>query len=390
MFVRMDVLYEDNHIICINKKPSEIIQGDKTGDTPLSEMVKQYLKDKYGKPGNVFLGVVHRIDRPSSGVVVFAKTGKALSRLNRSLQEGTVNKTYWAVVKEPPPHGTGTLTHYLIKNRKQNKSYAYDEPQSGAKKAVMTYTHLCSLKNYHVLEIELLTGRHHQIRAQLAHIGLHIKGDIKYGAARTNDWPGIHLHARELCFDHPVKRRAGPNQPLEDLNLQTPAPDHGPYPSQEQTADGATQHPRDPNRVPDDTAQHEAISPREAPEATQEQAAPQQHPGSATPDEPDSTMQQVTETGPSSRHSALLDSQQNSVGDSSVFQSPRSDHPHTDLPSTAQSDTGSIDSSRQYDPGCQAHEFPSRNSSSGRICVIAPPPPDPVWDAVMDFLEPIR
>jgi 23S rRNA pseudouridine1911/1915/1917 synthase len=320
----MHVLYEDNHIICINKKPSEIIQGDRTGDTPLSEMVKQYLKDKYGKPGNVFLGVVHRLDRPTSGVVVFAKTGKALSRLNRALQEGTVDKTYWAVVKEPPPHGTGTLTHYLIKNRKQNKSYAHDEPRSGAKKAVMTYTHLCSLKNYHVLEIKLLTGRHHQIRAQLARIGLHIKGDIKYGAARTNEWPGIHLHARQLCFDHPVKRRPGGTTPRET-------------------------------------------------------AAPQQHPGSATPDEPESTMQQVTEIGPSSRHSALIDSQQASGGDSPVSQSPRRDHPCTDLPSTAQSDTGSIDG-----------DSITSGVYRGRVCVTAPPPPDPVWDAVLDFLQPIQ
>ena len=198
------ILYEDNHLIIVNKRSSEIVQGDKTGDLPLSEMVKAYLKSEYRKPGNVFLGIVHRIDRPTSGVVIFAKTGKALSRMNRVLQEGRMEKIYWAVVDALPPGKEGTLEHYITRNRKQNKSYASLEKKSGAKSAKLDYRVVGVTKRYFLLEIRIYTGRHHQIRAQLAAVGCRIKGDMKYGFPRSNPGGGIYLHARKVGFIHPV------------------------------------------------------------------------------------------------------------------------------------------------------------------------------------------
>ena len=185
----MIVVYEDNHIIVVNKTSSEIVQGDKTGDTPLSEMVKQYLKEKYNKPGNVFIGVTHRLDRPVSGLVVFAKTSKALPRLNEMFRNGEVKKTYWAIVKECPKETEGELVHYLVRNEKQNKSYAYDKEVKNSKKAVLHYKLIGHSQNYYLLEVDLKTGRHHQIRCQLAKMGCPIKGDLKYGFPRSNpDW----------------------------------------------------------------------------------------------------------------------------------------------------------------------------------------------------------
>ena len=202
----MTVLYEDNHLIVVNKAPSEIVQGDKTGDKPLSEIVKEYLKEKYNKPGNVFCGVTHRLDRPTSGVVVFARTSKALSRLNELFRDGEVDKTYWAVVKNRPPQAEDTLIHYLIKNEQNNKSTAYDSEKPHAKKAVLHYRLIHASENYFLLEIALETGRHHQIRCQLAKIGCPIKGDLKYGAERSNPDGSISLHARSIAFIHPVSR----------------------------------------------------------------------------------------------------------------------------------------------------------------------------------------
>lgn len=202
----MKVLYEDNHIIIVNKDSGEIVQGDKTGDTPLSELVKDYLREKYQKKGNVFLGVVHRLDRPVSGVVVFAKTSKALSRLNDMFRNGEVHKTYEALVHEMPEQEEGELTHWLVRNEKQNKSYAYDREVANGKKAVLRYRHIGDTDNYHILEIELLTGRHHQIRCQLAAIGCPIKGDLKYGARRSNPDGSISLVAKRVEFVHPVTK----------------------------------------------------------------------------------------------------------------------------------------------------------------------------------------
>ena len=191
----MTVVYEDNHIIIVNKTASEIVQGDKTGDTPLSETVKQYLKEKYNKPGNVFIGVTHRLDRPVSGLVVFAKTSKALSRLNDMFRQGEVEKTYWAIVKNAPAAEEGTLVHYMIKNEKQNKSYAYDKEVKGSKKAILDYRLIGHSQNYFLLEVNLHTGRHHQIRCQLAKMGCPIKGDLKYGFPRSNPDGSICLHS---------------------------------------------------------------------------------------------------------------------------------------------------------------------------------------------------
>lgn len=202
----MTVLYEDNHIIIVNKVPGEIVQGDKTGDQPLSEMVKEYLKEKYNKPGNVFCGVTHRLDRPTSGAVVFAKTSKALSRLNDMFRDGEVDKTYWAIVKDRPPKEEDHLIHYLIKNEKTNKSNAYTSEKPHTKKAVLHYRLIAASQNYCLLEIDLETGRHHQIRVQLAKIGCPIKGDLKYGAARSNPDGSISLHARTISFIHPVSK----------------------------------------------------------------------------------------------------------------------------------------------------------------------------------------
>lgn len=202
----MTVVYEDNHIIIVNKTASEIVQGDKTGDIPLSEIVKQYIKEKYAKPGNVFLGVTHRLDRPVSGLVVFAKTSKALSRLNDMFRNSEVKKTYWAIVKQCPPAEEGELVHYLVRNEKQNKSYAYDKEVKNSKKAILDYKLIGHSQNYYLLEVNLKTGRHHQIRCQLAKMGCPIKGDLKYGFPRSNPDGSICLHARRIRFIHPVSK----------------------------------------------------------------------------------------------------------------------------------------------------------------------------------------
>ena len=212
----MTVVYEDNHIIIVNKTASEIVQGDKTGDTPLSETVKQYLKEKYQKPGNVFIGVTHRLDRPVSGLVVFAKTSKALSRLNEMFKTKEVKKTYWAIVKNRPPHEEGTLEHWLVRNEKQNKSYAYDKERPQSKRALLNYRLLAASDNYYLLEIDLQTGRHHQIRCQLAKMGCPIKGDLKYGCSRSNPDGSICLHARSISFVHPVSK--------EQITVEAPLP----------------------------------------------------------------------------------------------------------------------------------------------------------------------
>jgi 23S rRNA pseudouridine1911/1915/1917 synthase len=212
----LQVLYEDNHIIVVNKRPGDIVQGDKTGDKPLSEVVKSYLKDKYSKPGNVYLGVVHRLDRPTSGIVLFSKTSKALPRLNKLFQEKEAQKTYWALVKNEPPKNKDSLTHFLKRNPKQNKSYAHIKEVPESKKAMLDYRVLKKLDNYYLLKIDLHTGRHHQIRSQLSAIGCPIKGDLKYGFDRSNKDASIHLHARELKFTHPVKK--------EEINIIAPPP----------------------------------------------------------------------------------------------------------------------------------------------------------------------
>ncbi|TVQ85792.1 MAG: RNA pseudouridine synthase [Bacteroidetes bacterium] len=211
------ILYEDNHIIVINKLPSEIVQGDKTGDMPLSDLVKAYIAKKYNKPGNVFLGVVHRIDRPVSGAVIFARTSKALARLNAMLQKRELQKKYWAVVKNAPPEQSGTLEHHLQKNEKQNKSYATGPDAPNTKKAELNYSLIAKSRDYYLLEVELITGRHHQVRAQLAEMGCPIKGDLKYGFDRSNADASIHLHARKLSFKHPVKD--------EIIDIFAPVPD---------------------------------------------------------------------------------------------------------------------------------------------------------------------
>jgi 23S rRNA pseudouridine1911/1915/1917 synthase len=216
----MTVVYEDNHLIIVNKSASEIVQGDKTGDTPLSETVKQYLKEKYQKPGNVFLGVPHRLDRPVSGLVVFAKTSKALSRLNEMFRTSEVKKTYWAIVKQCPREPEGELVHYLVRNEKQNKSYAYDREVPGSKKAILHYRLIGHSQNYYLLEVDLKTGRHHQIRCQLAKMGCPIKGDLKYGSERSNPDGSICLHARRITFVHPVsKERIEAVAPVPDSNV---------------------------------------------------------------------------------------------------------------------------------------------------------------------------
>jgi len=202
----IEVLYEDNHVIVVNKKPSDIVQGDKTGDITLPDLIKEYLKEKYDKPGNVFCGVVHRLDRPTSGVLVFAKTSKALSRLNEQFREKETNKIYWAVVENKPQKNTSRLENFLRKNEKQNKSYVVKDDTKDAKKAILNYKLLCSSDKYHLLEVTLDTGRHHQIRTQLANIGCIIKGDLKYGAKRSNPDNSIHLHARQLTFTHPTTK----------------------------------------------------------------------------------------------------------------------------------------------------------------------------------------
>jgi 23S rRNA pseudouridine1911/1915/1917 synthase len=201
-----NILFEDNHLIIFNKQPSQIVQGDKTGDTPLSDLLKAFIKERDHKPGNVFLGVVHRIDRPVSGVVIFAKTSKALTRLNEMIKEGQIRKTYWAVVKNQPPEESGHLLHYLKKNEEKNKSYAHDKEVAGSRKAELTYRLISQSQNYFLLEVNLLTGRHHQIRTQLSKIGCPVKGDLKYGFDRSNPDGSIHLHARQIEFTHPVSK----------------------------------------------------------------------------------------------------------------------------------------------------------------------------------------
>lgn len=199
-------LYEDNHMIIVSKRSGEIVQGDKTGDEPLSETVKQYIKEKYYKPGNVFLGVVHRLDRPVWGLVVFAKTSKALTRLNKMFRDGQVHKTYWAITKNAPPAEEGVLTDWLVRNERQNKSYAHPQEVPNAKKAVLKYRVIAHSDHYHLIEVNLLTGRHHQIRCQLANMGCAIKGDLKYGALRSNPDGSISLLARRITFVHPVSK----------------------------------------------------------------------------------------------------------------------------------------------------------------------------------------
>lgn len=212
----MTVLYEDNHIIIVNKSSSEIVQADKTGDTPLSEMVKAFLKEKYNKQGNVYIGVTHRLDRPVSGIVVFAKTSKALARLNDMFAKKDVKKTYWAIVCKMPPQEEGQLVNYLVKNEKQNKSYAYDKEVPNSKKSILNYKLIGKSDRYCLLEVDLQTGRHHQIRCQLAKIGCVIKGDLKYGAERSNKDGSISLHARSISFTHPVSK--------QEINVVAPSP----------------------------------------------------------------------------------------------------------------------------------------------------------------------
>ena len=213
----MTVLYEDNHIIVVNKTTSEIVQGDKTGDMPLSETVARWLKEKYNKPGNVFIGVTHRLDRPVSGAVVFAKTSKALTRLNEMFRNGEVEKHYWAIVKNAPPAEAGALEHHLVRNEKQNKSYAYPNEKPNSKRALLHYKLIARSDKYYLLEVDLKTGRHHQIRCQLAAMGCPIRGDLKYGFDRSNKDGGISLHARSVSFVHPVSK-----QPVEII---APLPD---------------------------------------------------------------------------------------------------------------------------------------------------------------------
>ncbi len=202
----MTVLYEDNHLLIVNKASGELVQVDKTGDRSLEESLKQWLKDKYNKPGNVFLGVTHRLDRPVTGIVIFAKTSKALPRLNEMFQKGEIHKTYWALVKNPPKQTEGVLENYLVRNEKQNKSYAYDVEKPDSKKAILHYKVIGKSDTYYLLEIDLKTGRHHQIRCQLAKMGCPIKGDLKYGFDRSNKDGGISLHARHIEFIHPVSK----------------------------------------------------------------------------------------------------------------------------------------------------------------------------------------
>ncbi len=213
----LQILFEDNHIIIINKRSGDIVQGDKTGDIPLSDIVKLYIKEKYKKPGNVYLGVVHRLDRPTTGIVVFAKTSKALTRLNALFANKNITKTYWAIVKKKPEFDKDTLTHWLRKNPKNNKSYAYKNEIEGSKKAILDYKIIKALSTYYLTEINLRTGRHHQIRVQLSSIGSPIKGDLKYGFNRSNPDGSICLHSRQLTFVHPVTKN--------EVKIVAPVPD---------------------------------------------------------------------------------------------------------------------------------------------------------------------
>ena len=214
----LQVIYEDNHIIIVNKRAGDIVQGDKTGDTPLNDIVKSYLKEKYNKPGNIYLGVVHRLDRPTSGIVLFSKTSKALPRLNKLFAEKKAKKTYWALVKNKPPKPNDTLIHWLKKNPKNNKSTVFIKETADSKKAILHYKILKKLDNFYLLEVSLETGRHHQIRSQLSSIGCPIKGDLKYGFNRSNKDMSIGLHARQLEFIHPVSK--------EEIAVIAPAPNN--------------------------------------------------------------------------------------------------------------------------------------------------------------------
>lgn len=213
----MTVLYEDNHIIVVNKQSGEIVQGDKTGDVPLCDTVKAYIKNKYNKPGNVFLGVVHRLDRPVHGVVVFARTSKSLARMNEMFRKSGIRKTYWAITKRRPVEDEATLTHWIVRNEKQNKSYAYDTEKPDSRKAVLHYKLIGASERYNLIEVQLMTGRHHQIRCQLAKIGCPIKGDLKYGAERSNTDGSISLLARSIEFEHPVTHK--------HIYIEAPLPD---------------------------------------------------------------------------------------------------------------------------------------------------------------------
>ncbi len=213
----MEVIYEDNHIIVVNKRPGEIVQGDKTGDKPLSETVKEWIKEKYAKPGNVFLGVVHRLDRPVGGLVIFAKTSKALTRLNEMFRKGEVDKTYWAITRNRPPHDEDMLTHYITTVERTNKSYASTTPKPDAKESRLKYRLLASGERYHLVEVKLLTGRKHQIRVQMSSIGCPIRGDLKYGDNRSNADGSISLMARHITFTHPVSGKL--------IDLTAPVPD---------------------------------------------------------------------------------------------------------------------------------------------------------------------
>ncbi|MFT6959449.1 MAG: 23S rRNA pseudouridine1911/1915/1917 synthase [Polaribacter sp.] len=212
----LQVLFEDNHIIIISKRAGDITQGDKTGDKPLSDVVKEYVKDKYNKPGLVFIGTVHRLDRPTSGIVIFARTSKALERLNKMLRDKVIHKTYWALVKNPPKKTSDTLVNFLKKDTKKNKSFVYKKEIEGSKNAILHYKVIKKLEHYFLIEIDLETGRHHQIRTQLSHIGSAIKGDLKYGFPRSNKDGSISLHARKIKFIHPVSK--------EEIQITAPTP----------------------------------------------------------------------------------------------------------------------------------------------------------------------
>lgn len=218
--VDLDILFEDNHLIIVNKRSGEIVQGDKTGDEPMSEKVKRYIKQKYNKPGDVFIGTPHRIDRPTSGIVIFAKTSKALMRLNKMFQDKEIQKIYWAIVKNPPKNKEGKLVHYLKKNEAKNKSFAQETMFQGAKIAELTYKIIFDFDNYFLLEILPKTGRHHQIRVQLSEMGCPIKGDLKYGFNRSNKDASISLHARKISFLHPVRK--------EQMEVVAPVPSDDP------------------------------------------------------------------------------------------------------------------------------------------------------------------
>jgi len=215
--MNLEILYEDNHLIAVNKSGHDLVQGDSSGDEPLSDKVKEYIKQKYNKPGDVYLGIAHRLDRPVTGIVLFARTTKALTRLNKMFQDREVKKTYWAIVQELPEEDEATLRHFMLKDSEKNKSYAFPKMRKGAKEAVLSYKMISSSSRYHLLEIDLQTGRHHQIRAQLAKIGCPIRGDLKYGSPRSNPDGGISLHARSLQFIHPVKQ--------EPVRIIAPVPD---------------------------------------------------------------------------------------------------------------------------------------------------------------------